>query len=567
MSKKTKMLKKVMGLMMVVCILAASLAVPAYAAPELTLENTIASHETPGTAAIDMCISDKYAFVAYEYSYQNTVQAGVEDERFVGQTFTAYNAWVEVYDIQTNPTEPTYLTSISMDSDVKYGRYPKLRISDVALKGDYLLVSYYSPKAQSIGIKKISFYDVSNINEGDVLTERTLAHKANYALPGVVEQVSNMVVSDDTLIVMSNTTSGADAILFFDISDETLEAAGSHIKPIEARTVTNAVAVGNVGGTVGRYSVGCLDGNYLYYTNWSLKQLDLFVADISNGEFKVLGSYQLSADANGANNYQMASAICVQGDYVYVTSHRTKDYKITNEAGNEVYEKNALYILDVSKTKAEGTAEAPVAPTLLSKTYPGGTTNTNSQIGGLAVNGSYAYLWGSGTSALNMMQRIHMYDVSDKTAPVRIASIAQTTTPKFENQHAFTLKDNLIYSCASTNGLLVHSVTANEITEPVVTNAADEAASLADTSLAAAATVTNYSASPYNGMLIMARYDGDELLGVETNMFTVPAGTKAREIETEALTAEGGTAAKAMLWKNNIIPVKILELLEQAAAE
>lgn len=551
------MLKKTIGLMVIISILVTSfLGVTASAAPSLTLVKTIPSYDGKNQIAIDMCVSDKYAFVAYEYSYKNT------------SNVTCYESWVEVFDIYTDPANPKYLKNISITNvnpttEEVYANDPKSRIAEIRVNGNYLLLALYDSNAnESPTEKRVAFFDLNTI---ETVADPVPVAKTE-TIDGTVSQIFNITANNDQMVTLANPSNASNASLrFFDISDAAIKAAAEgngYLRKTGTVSMTDALA--GTTGSVGRYSAAYIDGNYIYYTNWHTTNLTLFVADISNGGFKVVGKYALSDYSNGytatsVSESTKASEIYAKGNYVYVTTNRNSGIGFT-DGGNE---KNALYVIDVTNAK-NNTGDTPVDCTLADQVTPAGTVNSNTRIEGMAVNGDYLYLWFA-PNGTNNTSAIYMYDISD---PTNIQKVANTTpnevvtSSRNETKHDIGLNGNYVYSCARTNGLLVHKVTDSEVTETAIVKGTEGIDTLVDGNLKGQITVNNYSADKYEGILILAYYNGGQLEGVKTKPVEVGAGAKAAKVTTDELTVESGTLAKAMLWNSwkGLQPISIKEI-------
>jgi len=161
-----------------------------------------------------------------------------------------------------------------------------------------------------------------------------------------------------------------------------------------------------------------------------------------------------------------------------------------------------------------------------------------------------------------------MYDISDKTAPVLMDDTREdglTTSPGAF--HSIALKGSQVYSCAKTNGLLVHSVTGNEVTTPEILKGTVSLDYLENDNLKGQITVTNYSAAPYEGVLLIAYYEGNKLGDVKTKNVSVPAGAKSAVVTTDELAVTNGTRVKAMLWNSweNLQPISVKEIVPAPA--
>ncbi len=550
------MLKKTIGLMVIISILVTSfLGVTVSAAPSLTLVKTIPSYDGQNREAIDMCVSDKYAFVAYEYSYKNA------------SSVTCYESWVEVFDIYTDPANPKYLKNISItnvnpSTKEVYANDPMSRIAEIRVNGNYLLLAQYDSQANySPTIKRVAFFDLDTIEtvaapEPVAMTE---------TIDGTASQIFNITVNNDKMVTLANNASESASLRFFDISDAAIKAAAEGDGYLrKTQTVNMGDALARTEGTVGRYSAGYIDGDYMYYTNWGTGNLTLFVANISDGGFKVVGKYALSDYSTGftttaASESAKAGEIYAKGNYVYVITSRNSSMAFT-EGGNE---KNALYVIDVTNAK-NNTADTPAACTLAYQVTPAGTVNSNTRIEGMAVNGNYLYLWFA-PYGTNNTSAIYMYDISDPTNVQKAANTTPNevaTSSRNETKHDIGFKGNYVYSSARTNGLVVHKVTDSEITETAILKDSVGIDALEDGNLKGQITVNNYSADKYEGILILAYYNGGQLEGVKTKPVEVQAGAKGAKVTTDELTVEDATLAKAMLWNSwkGLQPISIKEI-------
>ena len=560
------MLKKTIGLMVSISILVTMLCgVTVSAAPSLTLVKTIPSYDGQNRTAIDMCVSDKYAFVAYEYQ-QTTANANGRKP---------YTSWVEVFDIYTDPANPRYLKNISItnfDADGNiYVDEPNSRISEIRVNGNYLFVAFYDVRAGYYPeVKCVQFFDLDTIETVDNPVPVAKTETIN----GVISQIFNMAVNGDRMITLAPETINSKgnvtdpvSLRFYDVSEEAIETAASGTGILKKTKVVNMTdALAETAGTIGRYSVGYIDGNYFYYTNNDNTNLTLFIANISDGGFKVVGKYALSDYSNGytatsVSEALKASEIYAEGNYVYVTTNRNSGIGFT-EGGNE---KNALYVIDVTNAK-NNTGDAPVACALACQVIPAGTVNSNTRIEGMAVNGNYLYLWFAPyPDSSTKTAAIYMYDISDPTNVEKVTNSTPyevVTGAANEKKHDIGFKDNYVYSCATTNGLIVHKITDSEITDTAIVKGTEGLEALVDGNLKGQITLNNYSADKYEGVLILAYYNGGQLKGVKTKPVEVQAGKKGAVVATEELAVTNGTLAKAMLWDSwkGLQPISIKEI-------
>ncbi|MBQ4518045.1 MAG: hypothetical protein II997_05625 [Clostridia bacterium] len=531
------MLKRIMGIVLIIGIMVTGLVtVSADGNPALTLETTIASQNSSGASALDMCISEKYAFVNY-------------------------GDWIEVYDIQTTPKAPVYLTNIQVPT----GRTDNCAYMDlyqIEVYGNYLFVECHSKDLNYISEHYIAIFDVSTIAKDQVLT--VVARTQDVGNGNEKDQLV-FCVNNDVLVVAQYRKPGG--FYFFDVSSATINSAMESGTKLQYNKHVDTTTAGCASGELVGYVYGtcCLDGNYFYYTIGSKTRLAVCVADVSGDGFNIIGTYNISEYSTAVSTATSAKAIDVVGNHLYVATCRTAGAVLSYEENGETKtknEKNGLYIFDVSATKSTGTAATPVAPALLSTTLPGGTINDNSRIEGMAINGDYAYLWGSGNTS--SMKRMFMYDISDKTAPVLMDDTREdglTTSPGAF--HSIALKGSQVYSCAKTNGLLVHSVTGNEVTTPEILKGTVSLDYLENDNLKGQITVKNYSAEPYEGVLIIAYYEGNKLGDVKTKNVSVPAGSKAAVVTTDELAVSNGTRVKAMLWNGwtTLQPISMKEIV------
>jgi len=434
-----------------------------------------------------------------------------------------------------------------------------MNLYEIEVYGNYLFVECHSKSTNFITEHYVAIFDISTIVKDQELT--AVARTQDVGTANESDQLA-FCVNDDVLVVAQYRRPGG--FYFFDVSNAAINSAMENQTNLEYNKYVDLTTAGcNTGEIVGYIYGTChLEGNYLYYIISSKTRLAVCVADVSGDGFSIIGTYNISEYATAVGTSTSAKAIDVVGNHLYVATCRTAGAQLSS-GGNE---KNGLYIFDISATKSTGTAVAPVAPTLLSTTLPGGTINDNSRIEGMAINGDYAYLWGSGNT--NTMKRMFMYDISDKTAPVLMDDTrenALSTSPGAF--HSIALKDSMVYSCAKTNGLLVHSVSDNVVTAPEIFKGDVKLEYLEDANLKGQLTVANYSAKPYEGVLIIAYYQGDKLGDLKFKSVNVPAGTKTAVVTTEELTVANGTRAKAMLWNSwaNLQPISMTEIVPAPA--
>jgi len=525
------MLKRITSVMvtMVILVMCATCTV-ASTAPTLNLKSTTQSVVTPGTSAIGMCATDKYAFVNYK-------------------------EWIEVFDIETNPYCPSYLTKLVVSYDDE-GTKP-MYMGDIRIRDNYLFVAAYSKNANTVNCKYIAVYDVSSISENEILlpvatTSKSMdsATKQNTAILGTAGHEFNLIVGEEKAVALSATS----GLYWFDVSDEAIaeaEANGTYLprtKAVaEADALVNKRTEANV---VGRYSVGCIDGDYLYYTAYnSTKYLELFIADTSNDGFEVIGTYPIYSSETAANYYTEGLDMHVEDNYIYMCSHLPGNRNTITLDGTTPQTANGVYILDVTDTKSTGTQENPVAPSLVTLTTPSGSglTNGNSQIGGIALDGDYMYVWGTGTK----FQRIYMYDISNRQSPECIAQTGQlaTTGARGDCLHSISVKDNVIYSCATTNGLVVHSLSDCTIDGITIKNeAGDEVSSLEQGTLTVNMTATSYVSEPKEVSILLALYNNDELENLVISEQELPANLSTPISASITVPAVAGCRLKVMVW-------------------
>lgn len=525
------MLKKLVRVMVITGILlmcAVSFAVSAE--PHLSIKSTTPSVVTPGTSAIGMCATDKYAFVNYK-------------------------EWIEVFDIETDPYNPSYLTKIVVSYDDE-GTKP-MYSGDIRIRDNYLFVAAYSKNANTVNCKYIAVYDVSAISDGENLLPMATtcksmesATKENNSVLGTASHEFNLVVGEEKAVALS----ALSGLYWFDVSDEAIaeaEANGTYLprtKAVaEADALANKITEANL---VGRYSVGCIDGDYLYYTAWnSTKYLELFIADASNDDFKVIGTYPIYSSETAANYYTEGLDMYVENNYIYLCSHLPGNRNTIYLDGTNLQTANGVYILDVTNTKATGTQEAPVAPSLVTLTTPPGSglTNGNSQIGGVALDGDYMYIWGTGSK----FQRIYMYDISNRQSPVYMAQTAQLTTTgsRGDSLHSISAKGDVIYSCATTNGLVVHALTDCTIDGITVKKDGEEINALEQGLLSVEMTATSYAREQKGVSIILALYYNDELENIVVSSETIGAYEKEKLLTASInVPSADGYRLKAMVW-------------------
>jgi len=525
------MLKRITSVMvtMVILVMCATCTV-ASTAPTLNLKSTTQSVVTPGTSAIGMCATDKYAFVNYK-------------------------EWIEVFDIETNPYCPSYLTKLVVSYDDE-GTKP-MYMGDIRIRDNYLFVAAYSKNANTVNCKYIAVYDVSSISENEILlpvatTSKSMdsATKQNTAILGTAGHEFNLIVGEEKAVALSATS----GLYWFDVSDEAIaeaEANGTYLprtKAVaEADALVNKRTEANV---VGRYSVGCIDGDYLYYTAYnSTKYLELFIADASNDGFEVIGTYPIYSSETAANYYTEGLDMHVDDNYIYLCSHLPGNRNTITLDGTTQQTANGVYILDVTDTKATGTQENPVAPNLVTLTTPSGSglTNGNSQIGGIALDGDYMYVWGTGSK----FQRVYMYDISNRQSPECIAQTGQLTTTGARGDclHSISVKDNVIYSCATTNGLVVHSLSDCTIDGITIKNeAGNEVTSLEQGTLTVNMTATSYVSEPKEVSVLLALYNNDELENIVISAAELPANLSTPISASITVPAVEGYRLKVMVW-------------------
>jgi len=374
--------------------------------------------------------------------------------------------------------------------------------------------------------------------------------KQNTAILGTAGHEFNLIVGEEKAVALSATS----GLYWFDVSDEAIaeaEANGTYLprtKAVaEADALVNKRTEANV---VGRYSVGCIDGDYLYYTAYnSTKYLELFIADASNDGFEVIGTYPIYSSETAANYYTEGLDMHVDDNYIYLCSHLPGNRNTITLDGTTQQTANGVYILDVTDTKATGTQENPVAPNLVTLTTPSGSglTNGNSQIGGIALDGDYMYVWGTGSK----FQRVYMYDISNRQSPECIAQTGQLTTTGARGDclHSISVKDNVIYSCATTNGLVVHSLSDCTIDGITIKNeAGNEVTSLEQGTLTVNMTATSYVSEPKEVSVLLALYNNDELENIVISAAELPANLSTPISASITVPAVEGCRLKVMVW-------------------
>ncbi|MBQ4518040.1 MAG: hypothetical protein II997_05600 [Clostridia bacterium] len=525
------MLKRITSVMVTVFILVmCATCVTASPAPTLNLKGTTPSAVTPGTSAIGMCASSKYAFVNYK-------------------------EWIEVFDIETNPYSPSYLTKIVVSYD-DAGTKP-MYMGDIRIRDNYLFVAAYSKNANTVNCKYIAVYDVSSISKNENLlpvatTSKSMdsATKQETAVLGTAGHEFNLIVGEEKAVALSATS----GLYWFDVSDEAIAEAkvnGTYLPRTKAVTEADALVNKRTeANVVGRYSVGCIDGDYLYYTAYnSTKYLELFIADTSNDGFEVIGTYPIYSSETAANYYTEGLDMHVANNYIYLCSHLPGNRNTITLDGTTPQTANGVYILDVTDTKATGTQANPVAPNLVTLTTPSGSglTNGNSQIGGVALDGDYMYVWGTGSK----FQRIYMYDISNRQSPECIAQTGQlaTTGARGDCLHSISVKDNVIYSCATTNGLVVHSLSDCVIDGITIKNeAGNEVTNLEQGTLTVNMTATSYASEPKEVSILLALYNNDELEDIAISTQELPANLSTPISGSINVPAVAGYRLKVMVW-------------------
>lgn len=551
------MFKKLVSLGVILGILFtyAVLPISADASQDLTFLSQL---KTTGTGRpTQMCASDKYAFVVYNYNR------------------------VEVINIE-NPNSPTYLTSINSTDYVKdYGQ----SICSIALKDDYLLVAY---KGNGNRNSTIDIYNVSQVNKDDVI--RPVANLSSSSLLASNEIL--LEIDGDTGYVLVNNGLGK-----FDVSTATLQTAEAttqnNLEAAEPGTKVYATLVrvttlcddSTMLGSLKNYSYnnqaygfkvlsnGAIhkSGNYLYYTVTSSYGIYLCMMEIAAEGCEMIGYYPLFDKAGTAfKNNPRCSGIWVNGTKVYVVprAYGEDAGSILSENNNKV---NGVYVLDMATAAANGTAETPIKLTFEKLDTMGGTFSTNSSITALTNNGDQLYVWGSGS----LLRGIYMYDLTTQNLvrtkvfdATTVATLVNTGETHGDCQRSIVLNGDLMYSIDGESGFLVHRLPANEISAPVINNGTADLEVLENGNLKGKSTITNYSADAYKGLLVLAHYntDGDTntLIDLKIKPFEVPAGKKDYVVETEALSVNAGTSVKAMIWSDGLMPVHPATTIEPA---
>ena len=547
------MVKKIIGLGLVLCMLLTCAIMPASAAAQLTLEKN-SMEDTKYARGI--CKTDKYLFLSFDTS-------------------------IKVYDLK-DPVNPTYLTTINSAVSTLN------QVHGMFIKGDYLLVVY---KSSSSRADFIGIYNVSQINAGETLQRVAESASETY----LFDREMMVTLDGDTLYILTK-----DGLNTVDVSLAAIQAAEA--KTIKSRedyaagtiekvtitnlrvtekcnrtaalgklatyTNTNGVAYGlEVQNKLTLNSAICKSGDYLYYTVTSNYGLFLGMLKVTDSGCEMVGYYPLIDYAGvKADTTPRCSGMVVKGDKVYVLP---RVYGNTKNSLHPTVEpgtiKNRMYVLDAAEAKKTGTAATPVPLKYVAHNIIGGTSTTNSIASALAINGDQLYIWGSGKNA--GVRGIHMYDLNKFAKTYKLEDFTKTrvynaTGEGFVNtredhgdmQRGIVISGDIMYSIDYQNGLIIHRMPANEVTAPVVNNGTTNLDVLADGNLKAKTTITNYSSDDYSGLIIIAHYENvggiDKLVDLKATPFSVPAGEIRYEVESEALAVSAGTSVKAMVWSN-----------------
>ena len=541
------MVKKIIGLGLVLCMLLTCAIMPASAAAQLTLEKN-SMEDTKYAKGI--CKTDKYLFLSFTTS-------------------------IKVYDLQ-DPVNPTYLTTIDSAAS------PKLNeVHGMFIKGDYLLVVY---KSSSSRADFIGIYNVSQINAGETLQRVAESASETY----LFDREMMVTLDGDTLYILTKdglNTVDVSLAAIQDAEAKTIKSREDYAAgEVDIAIITNlpvtekcnsATALGmlatytNTNGVAYNLDVQnkltlnsaiCKSGDYLYYTVTSAYGLFLGMLKVTDSACEMVGYYPL-IDYAGATvtNSPRCSGMVVKGDKVYVLPRSYASKKVLNPT-DAPYNQNMMYVLDAATAKNTGTAETPV-PLTLEKYDRIGTssTDTNTMAAALAINGDQLYIWGSGKGT--NIRGIYMYDLTaasfTKTKvfnPIGLTSFNNDGESNGDMQRGIVISGDIMYSVDYQNGLIIHRMPANEVTAPVVNNGTTNLDVLADGNLKAKTTITNYSSDDYSGLIIIAHYENvggiDKLVDLKATPFSVPAGEIRYEVESEALAVSAGTSVKAMVWSN-----------------
>ena len=517
------MLKKIMSVMLAIGIMLTFAASASAAVPSMQLATTIPSQVTEGKAAIGMCANESYAFVNY-------------------------GDWIEVYDIASNPVQPVYLTEI--EASFTNDGQKLMKIDAIQLEGNYLFAACYSKSANTVDARYLAVYDISEITQDAYLTpvattskSQASATKEAEGIPGLSAQAFNFGVKDGVAVTVSATN----GMYWFDVSEEAIaEAAANDTYLPRIHAVAHADILANKKTdvtAVGRYSTIRVDGEYVYYTAWNYWDLELFSARRTDTGIDVIGTYALG-DYTSGDTTPSVSDIYVDGDYVLVPTMMRRDQKIT---GTNTQDTNGLFILDVSEVKANGTPDAPVTPRLVEKLVPepSGLTISTSQMGGMKVDGNNLYIWGSGSK----WQKIFMYDITDMENPVLLTQTGKLTTTgrAMDALHSIAVQNGYIYSCAYTNGLVVHRSSDLVISDVTVTKGSAVLEALEPGDLEISMVAENYTAEALTAHVILALYYQDELETIVIKEQTV--GTEGGELTASiSVPAADGYRLKIMVW-------------------
>ena len=444
--------------------------------------------------------------------------------------FVNYGTWIEVFDI-TESTAPQYLTKIVLNDSSSQA----MTARNIYVKGDYLIAGFCKGNT-----KKIAIYD---IEASEVLAP---------AVTGVVTAKEGAAYTFDLAIGGNYAYAFArsHSISQYDISNEGIAAAISagvltptytFDRQTSLGKLTEKTNVPDIYNKTTAYS----EGGYLYYTVGGMQCLYFCVARISNaGEFSLIGYYPLS-DYTTVNNNSAPSIsdICVNGDYVYVTTNSS-----TNMTINNTKETNGLYIFNTADAKASGTHAEPVMFTVVDKIVPGGTSNQASTLQGMRASGNYLYVWGTGSA----IKKLLVYDISNPAAPTLLTSWDTSSYVGFQNAisnlHPIWVNGNVIYSASYINGLLVHSVPDIAAEAFVLTQDGETLTNLQEGVVNAELTVNNYLGEEQTANVILALYNNGELEDVVVSEQTISANAPTEiDVSIEVPSLEG-YRLKAMLW-------------------
>lgn len=143
-----------------------------------------------------------------------------------------------------------------------------------------------------------------------------------------------------------------------------------------------------------------------------------------------------------------------------------------------------------------------------------------------------------------------MYDISNRQSPECIAQTGQlaTTGVRGDGLHSISVKEDVIYSCATTNGLVVHSLTDCVVDGITVKKGGTEIQALEQGTLSVEMTATSYVSTERNINIILALYYNDELENIIVSPVSID-GFASKPISASInVPSANGYRLKVMVW-------------------